>query len=202
MKKIVSVFLFTMALVFISCNDDESQKNSDSVDSFAISIDSVQSIQMRKAISLLMTRSGGLNNANITEEEAEDVIAPFVARGRSIQRQILTFSAQPENYGQVPSADLEVVESLSDSQLAVVAIATDVWMGNIEPYSLDGSNLTVDQMVSCLSAAIGLSAINELAEDLSVRSAVIVIKAVAKKSGLGAISVALLIYDFFDCIYG
>lgn len=201
MKKNVSAILIAMVFVCFSCKDDFHNTSIDDV--FIVSsIDSIQVAKMRKAMRMLKTRASGAQEATITEMDAEAILAPFVSRGRTIQNQVLEMYNLPENHISVTPVEREMVESLSDEALAMTAVVIDVCLGNIEPYTLDGYSVSVDRILACVSSAIGFAEFSVEAGEITISGVIKVMKAVAKKSGLGAITVALLIYDFLDCLYG
>lgn len=198
MKKTLLMLSMTLMVALSSCTSDESI-----CDEITLSpADSVETVQMRYANEKLKTRARDMYAGVMTDDEAVEILSPYTRRGENFQSQVLLMCQQAGTHEQIPQADIDMVSSLSSADLALVAVATDAWLGNIEPYNPTGSLRIADKILPCLIAVSGLAEIAQLTnQPLTLKVAIKLIRQVASKSSAGAISVAIMILEFLDCIY-
>lgn len=197
MKKICIICL---AVVFSFCSCSEEQGSSVASNDMDFKLESTLSdtsydLLSEKALAVVNTRAT-LNDENVCRE----TLKPFVEDGRNIRAQIL------KQLNDVGNSDgLAFWNELTEEELASLSFI--VYNVNaIEAMDVNvtraRSRLTPNRMRNCLSAAIGLTAIRELGvrgviSATTLRRALFAIG----KRYLGYIGVALMVADFYDCMY-
>ena len=195
MKKIKNLFLLTMLFALCSCGnsiDSDPAEYSQQVvtNGTLYNIKSKMdgstykncSVKLSNLMNTINTRS-----LDAISDSAQIYLKPFVNDGKTIQKEILSqLSKDSEEY--------KYYQSLNDEQLASLSFL----VYHIDETTDFGTRVSFK---SCLSAAIGLTAIKELSVKgivtaTSLRRALF---AVGKRY-LGYIGVALMVADFYECV--
>lgn len=136
--------------------------------------------------------------ATTSELELKGAFQPLVDNGSDIQERILL--QLPEDQQE----ERDFYSEMSDEDKAILSII----LNSIDPEDYDyldemrtERGLTWDQVYPCLSAALGITAIEELALKgvINAKTLMKAVKAVGKRY-LGYIGVAVMVYEFMQCM--
>lgn len=142
---------------------------------------------------------------SITEEQAMDILSPLIPQGLSIRNQIVN-NAELGNLN-ISADELQLLLNMDDSQLAELAYYI-VTVADIDPELYDDGmkKYTGQQLLDCLSTAIGLDAVTGLwgyidgtATLVSASSAWTIGRALIGRT-LGWVGVAYAIYSYVECL--
>ena len=221
MKKIL--YLLVLVTFAFSCSKEDEIK----VDEVEYSLDLHSTLTpetfqdiMEKIGSFPLSRSEDSFVNDIYVDSCKQILKPLIGDGLIIQRDIIIKNDSLKMLGidLEMEADIEYIRNLTEDELAILSfIVYNVntvdsqllepikYAGTIDetPYSnpIQYETGTQDRLVSCLSAAVGLTALKELGVGgvitaASVRKALLAIG----KRYLGYVGVALMIYDFTICM--
>ena len=199
-KLLLLMFLISGCFMYFSCSKDEESVSDNK--SFTECI--TQDEQINETLRVLKdfrTRTD-LHPGDVTPEEAQEILQPFIARGRAYQQMILTFCNSMQNHDLVSSEDIQAINLLTDEELVYTGLILDAWMGNVSPYVPENFEVSSQQLKSCLIGLLGIAAIEDLIEkELTVKTAIQALKAVIGRTG-NAIFVTVIVLEFIDCITG
>lgn len=220
MKKIL--YLLLVAFFTVSCSKDDVKINDVK---YCLELQSTMSSNtlqdiMDKIGSLPLSRNEDSFVNDVYIDSCKQILKPLIDDGRFIQRDIIAQSDSLKILGVdiEIDEDIEYVRNLSEDELATLSFivynvnTVDIQLlepiKNAElieetPFSNPVQYETGSQarLVSCLSAAVGLTALKELGiggvvTATSVRKALLAIG----KRYLGYVGVAIMIYDFTMCM--
>lgn len=146
--------------------------------------------------------------AELVETDFKGKLTPLVEDGKCIRDQIVSQAKVNKNLRE----DIQFYENLSEEELATLSFiyhSIELQGADIDMLEAKISGLSVsqqkkmDQIMSCLSVAVGISSLKELGvkgvvNAITVRQAIIAIG----KRFLGYVGLAIMIYDFVDCMGG
>ena len=191
---------------FASCSDEvnNTKKETDGV-LITCNISDKQIKDINKKMQDLFNVSRTNSAVSITEEQAMDILSPLIPQGLSIRNQIVN-NAELGNLN-ISADELQLLLNMDDSQLAELAyyIVTDA---DIDPELYDDGmkKYTGQQLLDCLSTAIGLDAVTGLwgyidgtATLVSASSAWTIGRALIGRT-LGWVGVAYAIYSYVECL--
>lgn len=202
--------IVTIALSLISCNDmntsvefalDDTSKYVE----FRTEITDSQYNNIVETICSSVTRSRRSTFQEISEEEAKQALTPFVNDGRVIKNQMLINQCDL----QLSEAEVYTLNQMTDDQLAELSFT-------MHSLSSNYTNLVSDDYIDCLEYAIGITDFKQLVKSgigftgikeltkgteilMTATTAKQIIKGLAKRAW-GYASVAIMIYDFSDCL--
>ena len=141
----------------------------------------------------LSVRAGAMD---FTEEQAEAILQPLTNDGMQIRNQML---ASASELG-LTQDDVDFLQRMKGEQCAALSY-TAYQMGNVAM-----QKVTAEKFVGCLTQAIGLEAIESIGNIITgtkqlftVKETLKICRALAKR-WIGYLGVALVVYDFADCI--
>lgn len=134
------------------------------------------------------------SRGDIDEFNCFNAVAPLIADGENIQAQILdqiSTEATPE--------DIDFFKNLSNEDL--VALSFIIYTTSQNDTECSSRNINTDRLLNCVGVAIGYDAIKKLAVGEIVTAATIrqALVAIGKRY-LGYIGLAIMVYDFVECI--
>ena len=147
---------------FASCSDEvnNTKKETDGV-LITCNISDKQIKDINKKMQDLFNVSRTNSAVSITEEQAMDILSPLIPQGLSIRNQIVN-NAELGNLN-ISADELQLLLNMDDSQLAELAYYI-VTVADIDPELYDDGmkKYTGQQLLDCLSTAIGLDAVTGL----------------------------------------
>lgn len=191
---------------FASCSDEvnNTKKETDGV-LITCNISDKQIKDINKKMQDLFNVSRTNSAVSITEEQAMDILSPLIPQGLSIRNQIVN-NAELGNLN-ISADELQLLLNMDDSQLAELAYYI-VTVADIDPELYDDGmkKYTGQQLLDCLSTAIGLDAVTGLwgyidgtATLVSASSAWTIGRALIGRT-LGWVGVAYAIYSYVECL--
>lgn len=191
---------------FASCSDEvnNTKKETDGV-LITCNISDKQIKDINKKMQDLFNVSRTNSAVSITEEQAMDILSPLIPQGLSIRNQIVN-NAELGNLN-ISADELQLLLNMDDSQLAELAYYI-VTVADIDPELYDDGmkKYTGQQLLDCLSTAIGLEAVTGLwgyidgtATLVSASSAWTIGRALIGRT-LGWVGVAYAIYSYVECL--
>lgn len=196
MKTLKFLILLVIVVLLPNCsylhNDVIEETKEVSIES-SISNETFQEILSEINLKFTKTRSDG--SFDLGDEEASQILDPLILDGKNIQDIIIKTVSIEES--DISEEDLLNLMNLTEPELATLSfIVYQLNSNNIETRAVD-----TDRVLSCLGVAVGISSIKNLSLSglVTAKTAMQVAKAVGKRY-LGYIGVAIMIYDFADCI--
>lgn len=191
---------------FASCSDEvnNTKKETDGV-LITCNISDKQIKDINKKMQDLFNVSRTNSAVSITEGQAMDILSPLIPQGLSIRNQIVN-NAELGNLN-ISADELQLLLNMDDSQLAELAYYI-VTVADIDPELYDDGmkKYTGQQLLDCLSTAIGLDAVTGLwgyidgtATLVSASSAWTIGRALIGRT-LGWVGVAYAIYSYVECL--
>lgn len=194
-----SILVFSACFISFSCSDDDSFNTKDkfSIQKFALSENQVNNIgkqikdiQQIGAISKMSQKQ--LNY------EAEIILQPMVDSGQEIHDEMLNFLERSGELDNLSESEINQISNLTDEQLIELSFIS------YNQYQYTNSSVDWGQVRSCASFALGIQGIRSLYTNTlalgTVETMIGALKLIGKRY-LGCIGVALMIYDFADCLY-
>lgn len=145
--------------------------------------------------------------ANLTEIEAQQVMQPFIEDGLQIQTEIVQqLETEP-----AMTEELAYFSGLSETDCAALSfvfhsmneagLEVEVVTGTLDKIETQQMTVTTDRLLHCAAVAVGIDAIERIGVGgvvtaATVRQAIIAIG----KRYLGYLGLALMVYDFVECI--
>ena len=148
-----------------------------------------------------------LDNGTITEAQAEQrmqqIVTPLRDSGRRIRDAVLS-SMEPNGEYDMTSSE---IDEMSDLDMVAISL---IFSGLNQSHELNedlpvSQGWTTDQIVGCISSALGITAVAQIISSTSslgavtTQGAIKIFKVVAKRY-LGWIGVAFAAYQFVDCL--
>jgi hypothetical protein len=204
-SKLLSVVLISLISILISCSKQELEppkldlrSNLMSKDKFISITQNVSRLVERNAeMSLAMKKMSSLSSSNklmnYNAQELEIALRPLVESGKLIHIEMIRYLQESGELSNLSEIERHQVTNLDDSQLAALSFTI-----HTQSYSVDWS-----QVRSCASAALGFAGISELWTNTlalgSVQTTMGALKLLGRRY-LGWLGVALMVYDFQDCL--
>lgn len=196
-----SMLLFVVIGLFpISCSSDNSLNEGNDSKYF---LKSSISADYYSDFIINLNQSLGTKSTFTAQDEiiCKELCAPLLDDGLMIQQDLIR-QANEQN----AIEDVEFFQNLSDEQLATLSFIVYEIYAAI-PNAEKTTEVTGEQLLTCLEAALGITAIKSLWNDIMFEGAVIgvTVKATMKAFGkhyLGWLGIAFTVYDFYDCISG
>jgi len=203
--QLLSVVLISLISILISCSKQELEppkldlrSNLMSKDKFISITQNVSRLVERNAeMSLAMKKMSSLTSSNILmnykEQELEIALRPLVESGKLIHFEMVRYLQESGELSNLSYIDRQQIINLDDSQLAALSFTI-----HTQAYNPDWA-----QVRSCASAALGLAGISELWTNILALGKVETTMGALRLLGrryLGWLGVALMIYDFQDCM--
>jgi hypothetical protein len=204
-SKLLSVVLISLISILISCSKQELEppkldlrSNLMSKDKFISITQNVSRLVERNAeMSLAMKKMSSLSSSNklmnYNAQELEIALRPLVESGKLIHFEMIRYLQESGELSNLSEIERHQVTNLDDSQLAALSFTI-----HTQSYSVDWS-----QVRSCASAALGFAGISELWTNTlalgSVQTTMGALKLLGRRY-LGWLGVALMVYDFQDCL--
>lgn len=201
---------FALVTLFVGCTQEnellKNQKGEILMDSH-VSKDHFNGVNKKIRTLFATTRSENV----ISEDEAMKILSPLVESGKEIREDFISLQSKGEI--NISSNEMSELCEMDDSQLAELAYfmeaATQVSYedySGLEEYS-SKMKYKFQDFVDCLSFATGVSVISGLYGYVDGTAGLITAKTAWKIARvfigrtLGAVGVAIAIYDFGDCMY-
>jgi hypothetical protein len=204
-SKLFTVILISLISILISCSKQELEppkldlrSNLMSKDKFDAITQNVSRLVQRNAeISLATKKMSSLAPSNklmnYNEQEFAIALRPLVESGKVIHFEMIRYLQESGELSNLSYIDRQQITNLDDSQLAALSFTI-----HTQAYNPDWA-----QVRSCASAALGLAGINELWTNTLALGKVETTMGALRLLGrryLGWLGVALMIYDFQDCM--
>ncbi|MBK0384528.1 hypothetical protein I5M32_16320 [Pedobacter sp. SD-b] len=138
----------------------------------------------------------GIKTNVVTEDpEMELLMEPLIENGEILHQEMVDFISVTEEFQQLSQEEKDEILYFDDSELATLSFTMSV--------QSQSSSVDWGRVRSCASFALGVAGIKSLFTDTlalgTVETALGALKLVGKRY-LGYIGVALMIYDFADCL--
>jgi hypothetical protein len=154
-------------------------------------------VERNAEMSLAMKKMSSLSSSNklmnYNAQELEIALRPLVESGKLIHIEMIRYLQESGELSNLSEIERHQVTNLDDSQLAALSFTI-----HTQSYSVDWS-----QVRSCASAALGFAGISELWTNTlalgSVQTTMGALKLLGRRY-LGWLGVALMVYDFQDCL--
>ncbi|MFZ4101944.1 MAG: hypothetical protein ACOYKR_08310 [Sphingobacterium thalpophilum] len=204
-SKLLSVVLISLISILISCSKQEVEPPKLDLRSILMSKDkfiaitqNVSRLVERNAeMSLAMKKMSSLTPSNklmnYNNQELEIALLPLVESGKLIHFEMVRYLQESGGLSNLSEIERQQITNLDDSQLAALSFTI-----HTQSYSVDWG-----QVRSCASMALGFRGISELWTNTlalgSVETTMGALKLLGRRY-LGWLGVALMIYDFQDCM--
>jgi hypothetical protein len=136
---------------------------------------------------------------NQSDKEIKRILTPILENGEILHNEMLTFLERNGELDKLTSSEVTEISNLTDEQLIELSFIT------YNQYQYSTSSVDWGQVRSCASFALGIQGIKTLYTNTlalgTVETMIGALKLIGKRY-LGYIGVALMIYDFADCLYG
>lgn len=158
------------------------------------------------------------SGVEINEKEILEILTPLVENGQIIFNEMKSSIFNSQLFEGLPENEKEELYDelyqLSGTQLAELSFLFSISYysnqnKNLEPlntgyYSNQIQEIDWDRMISCASAAVGISSIQAIIQNnlaaASIETMIGALKHIGKRY-LGWIGVGIMIYEFVNCIY-
>jgi hypothetical protein len=203
MKKFIFSLIATITLtgaLFTSCSTEEVQIKK-SFDYSAILLKPEQLNTVMSNIEKYKERSQKsktLNEQN-AENEMQIILQPLIENGEVIHNAMINEITSTIEFQNLTFPEQQEILNLTDEQLAELSFIVNF------QYQAQSASVDWDRARSCASFALGIGGIKALYANTlalgTVETMIGALKLIGKRY-LGYIGVALMIYDFTDCVYG
>lgn len=213
-KTIFSIFgMALLATGFIACSSDdnataesiettETMNSTMSVKEGEVKLDLTPFVLkkeiMDKVISDIKTKKEVIHD--LEEKEVKTILNPLLENGRVLHKEMIFFLERNNELEQLSNEERHSILNLTDEQLIELSFLTY----NQHQYTTT-SNIDWPRVRGCASFALGIRGIKTLYTNTlalgTVETMVGALKLIGKRY-LGYIGIALMIYDFVDCLYG
>lgn len=144
------------------------------------------------------------------EDEIAMILDPLVSNGETIHNEYKEIIYNSSDFKSLPASDQEQItqeiDLLTDQQLAELAFAVNLeYYVNQNNLNINSSSIDWERVLDCASFAAGIRGIQELIANSVTASSVTTMIGALKHIGkryLGWFGVAMMIYDFSNCLYG
>lgn len=210
MKSIIKLSIFTSVFLFMSScsnnNDDSFTEKSEVNQNYLLrennkELDLTNLVIKKEVMNNIVTEISLIkaNINNVEEEQVKSILNPLLENGKILHSEMLSFLERNGELQNLNSSEIEEITNLTDEQLIELSFITY----NQSRYAT--SSIDWPRVRSCASFALGIQGIKTLYTNTlalgTVETMVGALKLIGKRY-LGYIGIALMIYDFMDCIYG
>ena len=199
------LFVCLSSLFLSSCSNDENAPESNS-STFMLKdnkneLDLTGLVLKKEVMDKVVLELGEIRE-NISENDEEKIkliLQPVLENGKQLHLEMLSFLLKNGELDNLTPEDLELISNLTDEQLIELSFVTY----NQSVYST--SSIDWPRVRSCASFALGIQGIKTLYTNTlalgTVETMVGALKLIDKRY-LGYVGIALMVYDFMDCLYG
>lgn len=190
MKKFL-LFIITLTLCLVSCSSEKEFTNQ--TDTLLLQLNSSINTDTLTNIAKLINTSDSRSSLN--DSICKDILTPMIEDGKLVQEQIIKQYADYQDNGyNITNEDIEFIQDLTEDELAMLSFIA---------CNLNETPQSRANVMSCLGVATGLTAIRELSVGGIVSAATVrqALLAIGKRY-LGYIGVAVMVYEFVECING
>src|SRR5690625_2436582 len=135
----------------------------------------------------------------LRDDEVKEILNPLLENGKVLHREMILFLEENNGFEGLSPEEHHNISYLTDEQLIELSFITY----NQYQYATN-SDIDWDRVRSCASFALGIQGIKTLYTNTlalgTVETMVGALKLIGKRY-LGYIGIALMIYDFVDCLY-
>lgn len=139
-----------------------------------------------------------LNKQN-AENEMQIILQPLIENGEIIHNAMINEIKSTIEFQNLTFAEQQEILNLTDEQLAELSFVVNF------QYQAQSNSVDWERVRSCASFALGISGIKSLYTNTlalgTVETMIGALQLIGKRY-LGYIGVALMVYDFADCVYG
>ena len=201
----MSFLLIFMTLILISCSKLELKPPKLDLRSKLMSKDKFdaitqivsQIIKRNSEVTLTSKKMASLKPSsklmNYNEQELEIALRPLVETGEVIHFEMVRYLEESGELYNLPEIERQQITNFDDAQLAALSFTI-----HAQAYTPDWN-----QVRSCASAALGIAGIHELYVNTlalgTVKTTMGALKLLGRRY-LGWIGIALMVYDFQDCL--
>lgn len=193
------ILVFCVCFISFSCSEDDSYNIDEefSINKFALSESQLNNIR-KQIIDIQQIRAVSKMSQKQLNYEAENILKPMVDNGREIHNEMLTFLERNGELDKLTESEINEISNLTDEQLIELSFVT------YNQYQYTKSSIDWGRVRSCASLALGIQGIRSLYTNTlalgTVETMIGALKLIGKRY-LGYIGIALMIYDFADCLY-
>ncbi len=201
MKKVISGIIATVILtssIFTSCSKEEEQVKQE-FNYSKLLLKPEQTNAVIVDIENSKKRSENLKSTNRinTENEMQVILQPLIANGELIHNAMINEITATDEFQNLTLAEQQEITNLTEDQLVELSFIVN--------FQYQSDSVDWDRVRSCASFALGISGIRSLYTNTlalgTVETMIGALKLIGKRY-LGYVGVALMIYDFADCVYG
>ncbi|WP_396179785.1 hypothetical protein [Flavobacterium sp.] len=200
MKKVIFGIIATVILtssIFTSCSKEEEVKNEFNYSKLLLKPEQINAVIVD--IENYKKRNENLKSTNRinTENEMQVILQPLIANGELIHNAMINEITTTNEFQNLTEIEKQEILNLTDEQLAELSFIVN--------FQYQTNNVDWDRVRSCASFALGISGIRNLYLNTAalgtVETMIGALRLIGKRY-LGYVGVALMIYDFADCVYG
>jgi hypothetical protein len=199
MKKVIFGIIATVILtssIFTSCSKEE-VKNEFNYSKLLLKPEQINAVIVD--IENYKKRNENLKSTNRinTENEMQVILQPLIANGELIHNAMINEITITNEFQNLTEIEKQEILNLTDEQLAELSFIVN--------FQYQTNSVDWERVRSCASFALGISGIRNLYLNTAalgtVETMIGALKLIGKRY-LGYVGVALMIYDFGDCVYG
>lgn len=195
-------------LLFTSCKNEEiiKEKQVDKIEiktkTLSFGDISIMAESLRK-LNIVEIKANALSVKQSNEEEIQQIILPLIENGNQIHKELIDKLIGTFEWNSLPESEKSEILNMSDTQKAQVALFYITYPLNSTDHQYKATAISNEEALHCLSAAVGLTAIETIisgsAALTTVETTVALLKVMGKRY-LGYIGLALAIYEFVECV--
>ncbi|HLS11039.1 MAG TPA: hypothetical protein VK050_02655 [Flavobacteriaceae bacterium] len=209
-KKILALIMLSAFTMFTSCsNDDREVEINNNVTSTnlkkgstEVEIDLTNLVLKEEVLNEVLSEIKFKKDIihELRDDEVKEILNPLLENGKVLHREMILFLEENNGFEGLSPEEHHNISYLTDEQLIELSFITY----NQYQYATN-SDIDWDRVRSCASFALGIQGIKTLYTNTlalgTVETMVGALKLIGKRY-LGYIGIALMIYDFVDCLYG
>src|SRR5690625_10601 len=209
-KKILALIMLSAFRMFTSCsNDDREVEINNNVTSTnlkkgstEVEIDLTNLVLKEEVLNEVLSEIKFKKDIihELRDDEVKEILNPLLENGKVLHREMILFLEENNGFEGLSPEEHHNISYLTDEQLIELSFITY----NQYQYATN-SDIDWDRVRSCASFALGIQGIKTLYTNTlalgTVETMVGALKLIGKRY-LGYIGIALMIYDFVDCLYG
>lgn len=199
MKKIflsLVVMLILVTPIFTSCSNEEVKVENKEFDYSKLLLKSEVLNDVLLKIENYKNSSEQFRTIN-NEQEIITILQPLIQNGQIIHNAMVNQIISTEDFQNLTELEQQEILNLTDEQLAELSFIVN--------FQYQTESVDWDRVRSCASFALGVSGIRNLYLNTAalgtVQTMIGALKLIGKRY-LGYVGIALMIYDFTDCVYG
>src|SRR5690625_5019536 len=208
-KKILALIMLSAFTMFTSCsNDDREVEINNNVTSTnlkkgstEVEIDLINLVLKEEVLNEFLSEIKFKKDIihELRDDEVKEILNPLLENGKVLHREMILFLEENNGFEGLSPEEHHNISYLTDEQLIELSFITY----NQYQYATN-SDIDWDRVRSCASFALGIQGIKTLYTNTlalgTVETMVGALKLIGKRY-LGYIGIALMIYDFVDCLY-